>query len=105
MDEFKEQWRPIKGFGERYSISNTGHVCLRADRSVRVPTTVTNGVVHARLRHRGDYSHHRVDLFVLEAFHGKALPGLTPYHLDGDIENTSAENLRWYAPPGWRACP
>lgn len=105
MDDFEELWLPIKGFSERYLISNTGHVCLRADRRVRVPTKILNGEVCARFLHQNDHQYLPVNKFVLEGFHGPQKEGFTPYYLDGDRTNNSAANLRWYVPPGWRVNP
>lgn len=104
MDEFKEVWRPIRGFAHKYSVSNNGYVCLKKDhRVLALHVNDANGVAHARLRVTAGESYLRVDRLVLEAFHGVAQPGFMPHHVDGDITNNRADNLRWRTPLGWRA--
>lgn len=102
-------WRPIKGFGDRYEVSDDGRV-----RSIARVVTCRNGVPKtfkqqelSRSMVQGTYwkvvlygddlkRHNRnVHVLVCEAFHGDRPEGQQVRHLNGISTDNRAENLAW----------
>ena len=92
-----EEWRPILGYEGAYEISSMGRVR-------KVSPLVLSLAVHGKyytvgLAGRGTLQHPSktklVHRMVLEAFHGKAAPGMVARHLNGNGRDNRLENLAW----------
>lgn len=103
-----ETWRPVRGFEDRYEVSDHGRVRsvdrllkCRGDGVVRhrgriLSQTASNGYPRVALGvGGGDSVRARVHVLVLEAFVGPRPEGMEARHLDGDRTNNRVGNLRW----------
>lgn len=103
-----EEWRPIAGYEDLYSVSNTGYVrsehrvVARKDgrvctRHERILAPNVNGSGHHSVQLcRGAVGKRRfIHQLVLEAFVGPRPPGMESLHGDGNPANNHVANLRW----------
>lgn len=91
-----EEWKPIKGYEERYMISNMGRVrsrtkILKANTGNTYAQVILN---NGDVRHRKTVTVHRL---VAEAFVDNPLPNEYKYinHKDENKRNNKADNLEW----------
>ncbi len=96
-----EKWKPIKGYEDRYEVSDHGRVRILNYRRVGVLrlrrlSLSKQGYLHIILC---DGVGARRDMWVhtavLSAFVRPRPPGLVCDHLDGNPSNNHAENLEW----------
>ncbi len=100
----EELWTSIRGYSDRYEVSNLGRV-RRRDTGATL-----KAVASAQRRKHGDYLHvdlyrpgagrggqvkHLVHKLVLEYFVGPQPEGTISGHLDGDPANNVWTNLAW----------
>lgn len=96
-----EEWRPVVGWENIYSVSNHGRV--RRDRDgigthagrILSPILLRNGRLNAHLRDRQRCKPSLIHRLVLAAFVGPCPAGYQCRHLDGDPANNHVSNLRW----------
>lgn len=97
----EEEWRPVVGYEQVYSVSSFG----RIRRDKQSPGAVKGRILKTSKGHRGhlavdlsngpharSYSVHRL---VLEAFVGPCPEGMEALHGDGIPGNNRVDNLRW----------
>lgn len=106
-DSIPEEWRPVEGWP--YEVSNIGRVRRVLTRYgdpvpigagvLRVQVPKHDGRHHVRLWTAGKSKTCRVHVLVATAFHGPR-PTATHHaaHIDGNVVNNSAANLRWATP-------
>lgn len=108
-----ERWKPIKGFEDRYEVSDHGRV---RSKDMRIPngqgwhirrgkvlkeSTIKGGYKKVELsdgtrRHEGGKRHHKgVHTLVAHAFIDGYFEGATVDHLDFDPANNHFSNLEW----------
>ena len=107
-----ERWKPIKGFEERYEVSDHGRV---RSKDMRIPNGRGSYVRRGKVlkqgtregykiiemsdgtrRHEGGKRHHRsVHVLVAHAFVDGHFEGATVDHLDFDPTNNHFSNLEW----------
>lgn len=98
----QEEWRSIEGF-PGYKVSNLGQILshrkgdlfghiLKPSRGSRSKRALVTLYVDQKPFYR------LVARLVCEAFHGKPQKGQQAAHLDGDIFNDTAANLKWKWP-------
>lgn len=123
MDDQVEEWRPVYGHEDKYEVSSLGYVRVRKTRKYvmsgqerrvdrrtartlavdpAVETERRAGIPHLILKEGRKEIVVQTAVVVLQAFHGVPAKGPVPLHLDGNIYNNSAKNLRWKMPAGWR---
>lgn len=98
-----EEWKPVVGYEEAYSVSNLGRVRLEKDRwnkragSFLKQTRDRDGylLVGLRLLPEDYQSMRRVSRLVLEAFEREPRPGEQANHKSGDKADNRLENLEW----------
>ena len=83
---------PIQG-SNGYKITDFGNVY----KGNRLLTTAICGEGHPRVYLRAKHNHRRIDWIVALAFLGKppALNNVVIDHIDGDLQNCSADNLKY----------
>lgn len=94
MNDQKEIWKPIKGFEDRYSISNFGNIISIKTKKVLKPST-RNGyriIVLLNETNRKTVSVHRE---VLNNFIGIPRQDQECNHKDGNKKNNHVNNLEW----------
>lgn len=96
-----EEWRAVRGHELRYQVSDRGRVRLRRARIVLDQKLSDDGVVTVLLQFGCEPTDGHVGVLVAEAFHG-APPGLKLVHLDGNVKNNRADNVRWQMSGSWR---
>lgn len=109
----KESWRPVAGYGGKYSVSSEGRVRSEARKVRRPPMIIGSRVGHREVKEKIMAANptskngrprvnltsgwmrdsRRVDHLVAEAFIGP-LDGGTIEHIDGDKYNNRASNIR-----------
>jgi outer membrane receptor for monomeric catechols len=105
-----ETWRPVLGFEDYYSVSDSGRV--RSEPRVVIepvrgcPRRIRGGVLRSHKNKDGGYLFvslsrdgvrvvRSVHTLVLEAFRGPAPKGMEGAHNDGNSLNCALSNLRW----------
>lgn len=95
----EEVWRPIEGFPD-YQVSNLGRV-LHLERPNTTRKTSINHqgfptLVLFHKAHTGARYVRHLNKLVATAFLGPPPPKMdSVWHLDGDLQNCQADNLRW----------
>lgn len=99
----EEQWKPIVGFEEWYSVSNTGRIRRErngkgtfAGRTLRLPTD-NHGYYYVRL-YKGSHAscrRVRIHILVAEAFIGKRPELMTINHVNGNKADNHHRNLEY----------
>lgn len=106
-----EDWRPVQGYEDLYSISNYGRV-MSHDYKKKGLTKILS--THARLGHyvkvglrKGDMiRYYRVHRLVAAAFLPEPQPWQTQVeHINCDTRDNRVQNLRWTTPKGNLANP
>lgn len=94
MSVSKEVWKPIKGYGGLYEVSNLGRVRKRVWKEVK-GTDFCNGYRRVNLNKDGEQKSMLVHRLVAEAF----IPNPEGYpiinHIDECPSNNHADNLEW----------
>lgn len=97
-----EEWRPVVGYEDHYSVSSRARVRREAPGRSTSPGRILKIQDHGPGRHRhawiteeGRQVAIRVCDLVLRAFQGVPPKGFTCHHLDGDCANAKLENLAW----------
>lgn len=99
-----ERWKPVKDFEGRYEISDHGRVRSRARKwRTGVPRVLKqapdrNGYQGVSLSRFHRQQTHSIHVLVLKEFIGRRPPGLVCDHIDANINNNHASNLRWITP-------
>lgn len=92
-----EIWKHIKGYEERYAISNLGRVWnLKTDKVLKNIRNPSTGYAMLSLCKNGVRRTARVHVLVAQAFLPKT--GRELNHKDGDKMNPRLDNLEWVAP-------
>ena len=102
INETAEEWRPIKGYEDRYGISSFGrivslnykngkHKRILSTRKKENATTITPATVLSASPRKPKTR--TICRLVLETFVGKCPRGKEPGHLDGDPTNNRLSNL------------
>lgn len=91
-----EEWKPIRGYEERYMVSNMGRVRSRT----KVLKASTGNIYAQVILNNGDVRHRKtvtVHRLVAEAFVENPLPNEYKYinHKDENKRNNKADNLEW----------
>ena len=81
--------RKIKGFGGKYSVSDSGKVYSGGNELTLI------GGRYVNLCHGGDVQRVDVAYLVARAFVSNVAGQEYVWHLDGDVRNNRAENLAW----------
>jgi hypothetical protein len=109
-----DEWRPVVGFERLYEVSSSGlvrsmerdlpysrvdqysgrtlHIIRRRRSTILRPAPGVAGQMTVVL---GRGNTRNVSVLVAEAFHGPAPAGHECRHMDGDVTNDRADNLRW----------
>jgi hypothetical protein len=96
-----EEWRPCPGYEGLYEVSSLGRVKTLGDRGGRVrllrPGPDQTGYPQIALTKDGKRTPKTVHRLVALAFHGDKRNALhiEVAHLDGDMTNARADNLKW----------
>lgn len=92
-----EEWRPIKGYEDRYDISSLGRVRSKINSPSRIKAfnKHTCGYLDVSLYKNGRGVHHYIHRLVLENFVGPCPKGYDGSHKDGNKRNNCLENLCW----------
>ena len=100
----KEIWKPIRGYGGRYEVSNKGRVkrvlsIKNGKKEILELKQYPNnrgGYMMVHLSKDGKQSLHQVHRLVAYAFiTNKSKQFREVDHIDGDVTNNNATNLRW----------
>lgn len=89
-----EWWLPVRGFGDRYFISNLGRVKRAADGSL-VSVWRLSGYPAVTLRFMKEAKNRMIHSLVMESFVGPRPDGLGVAHLDGNKDNHRLSNLSY----------
>lgn len=101
-----EEWRPVRGFEDRYRVSSFGNVMsiLRYDVNARTYRACSDrmasnphstGCLVVNLWRNNKYKSFRIHRLVAEAFLPNPENKKTVNHKDGDKTNNKLENLEW----------
>ena len=91
----KEIWKPIKGYENRYSVSNFGNVKNNKSGRTVTPYLTEKGYVRVRLSNEDGIKNVRVHRLVADAFIPNPLKKDQVNHIDGDKTNNCSGNLEW----------
>lgn len=88
-------WKPIKGYEDRYEVSDIGEVfSLRSNRLIR-PIKINSGYLSYRLTVKGKTKHQLAHRLVAEHFLQNPDGKRTVNHKDGNKLNNHVSNLEW----------
>ena len=90
-----EKWRPIRGFEDRYFISNFGNVLSLRRKKVLRPRKSTRGYELVNLSKHGVMTTHRVHRLVATHFVPNPLNLPEVNHINENKSDNRAENLEW----------
>ena len=99
----EEVWKPIKGYEDRYEVSNLGKVkslsrkkgwCIAKEKII-IPCTSRTGYFVVDLYKNYSRKHHQIHRLVAQAFIPNPDNKPQVNHLDGDRKNNSVDNLEW----------
>lgn len=90
-----EEWKDVKGFENRYKISNKGNCWSQISGKMMKPVKDTNGYLFVNLKINGKSKHCSIHRLVAEAFipNPDNLPEVN--HKDENKSNPYVENLEW----------
>lgn len=87
-----EEWRPIKGFEEKYSVSSNG-VVRSSNGNLIALVQDKDGYLQVTLWRDNKATGRKVHRLVLESFVGSS--ALDANHKDGNKKNNALSNLEW----------
>lgn len=93
-----DDWRPVEGYRGLYEVSAGGQVRAispRRGNGVLVGDADRKGYRRVLLSLAGVRKRHILHRVVCTAFHGTCPEGHVAAHLDGNLSNNRADNLRW----------
>lgn len=91
-----ETFNKIRGYGDKYSVSNLGNIRNDMNNKVLAPGVASNGYLTVSLCENGKCHTCTVHRLVAENFvSGKSATCRIVNHIDGDKTNNSADNLEW----------
>lgn len=90
-----EEWKPIKGFEDRYMISNRGRVWSYHKNALMSASVGSAGYPHLSLREGGKKRYVDVHRLVAEYFIPNPLGLRYINHKDENKQNNNVENLEW----------
>ena len=97
IDLPNEEWRAVKGYGDKYLVSNMGRCksLKRAEARLLTPFANNHGYERVCLCKGGRARHFLVSRLVAEAFCPNPDPQRCTVvdHIDGNTHNNKAENL------------
>lgn len=90
------EWRSVKGYEERYLVSNTGLIYSKLSNKVLKPNKMANGYLSVELFNKGKSKRVLIHRIVAEAFidNPENLPIVN--HKDENKSNNSVDNLEWF---------
>lgn len=89
------QWKAVRGFEQRYAVSDTGELKNTQRNTLVKPTTINSGYLLYRLYDKGKCSHKLAHILVAEAFIPNPQNKRTVNHKDCDKHNNNLNNLEW----------
>ena len=89
-----EVWKDIKGYENRYIISNQGHVLSYKGKMIKLRLAI-NGYLRAWLYNKHSYKVFSVHRLVSENFIPNPEGKLWVNHIDGNKINNTTNNLEW----------
>ncbi|MGF2656465.1 NUMOD4 motif-containing HNH endonuclease [Serratia marcescens] len=89
-----EIWKPVKGYEERYEVSDQGRV-RNTHHRVLTPSKHRDGYLHVKLCNNGKLRNLFVHRLVATAFIPTAKNKPEVDHIDGVKRNNSVSNLEW----------
>lgn len=98
MSYFNEQWKPVVGFEDIYSVSDFGRVRREPSGRLLSPPVNSTGYLTIGLSKHGCRKTYKVHSLVCEAFIGPRPSGYQVNHIDTDRKNAKLSNLE-YLPP------
>lgn len=95
-----EVWKPVRGYEDRYEVSNTGKVRSLNYRHKGItkelkPTTEGKGYLMVGLCRDGSMKWGKIHRLVAEAFLPNPENKREVNHIDGDKKNNVVDNLEW----------
>lgn len=97
-----EEWRPIRGWEDRYEVSSAGRVASLPTRTwprrniLKSVAHKRGGYLYVNLVRDNKQHHRKIHALVCEAFNGARPESATLVrHIDGDVRNNIPSNLAW----------
>lgn len=91
----KEIWKPVKGFENRYLISNEGQVYSIVKKSLLKPMKTEKGYLYVDLRCNYKRKPKKIHRLVAETFLENPYAKKEVNHKDGNKLNNTVGNLEW----------
>jgi hypothetical protein len=92
----KEKFKPIKGWEDKFEISNKGYVRNIMTNTIRNGSVNNRGYLRLKLtRGKKDKYQVLIHKLVLDAFLPKPMNNLVSNHKDGNKLNNRLDNLEW----------
>lgn len=91
----KEIWKPIKGYSNKYFVSNLGQIKSLKSNKIRKPELHSDGYLKIKLWRNNKPKSFLIHKLVAKYFL-KVVPGKTKVsHIDGNKMNNTISNLEW----------
>ena len=91
----QEIWKPIKGYEEKYSISNFGRIRNKRTSRITEGRIGNHGYKRVSFRKEGEIKEYLIHRLVAETFIENKQRKRTVNHIDGNKTNNNIENLEW----------